>query len=118
MMRMIEKFVRNLKNNNDKVAYKINSLEITYKDLAEKAEKLAKSLKCQGTSPVILYGHKSINMVVSIIACLIAKRAYVPVDVYTPLDRIKKIIKLTNSDFADGYALLKKGKKQFIKIVK
>ena len=37
-------------------------------------------------------------MVVSIIACLIAKRAYVPIDVYTPLDRIKKIIKLTNSD--------------------
>lgn len=94
---MLNKFEKIVENNAEKIAYKINNEKITYQNLWQSANKLAKSLKAQGESPVILYGHKSINMVISIIACLMAKRAYVPIDLHTPMDRIYKIIKLTNS---------------------
>ena len=62
-----------------------------------KVSELADNLKKQGNSPVIVYGHKSINQFVSILACLIAKRSYIPIDLCTPLNRIKEIIKSSNA---------------------
>ena len=94
---MLNKLFKVFENNEEKVAYKINSDEITYGELLVKSSKLAKSLKCQGISPVIVYGHKSTDMVISIIACLIANRAYIPIDLNVPDERIKKIIKITDS---------------------
>lgn len=95
---MIEKLLQIAKKNKEKIVYKIESDEITYGELLKKAEELAKSLENQGISPVIIYGHKQINMLVSIVACLIAKRAYVPVDTYMPKERIGEIIKLSNAN--------------------
>lgn len=95
---MIEKLLQIAKKNKEKIVYKIESDEITYGELLKKAEELAKSLENQGISPVIIYGHKQISMLVSIVACLIAKRAYVPVDTYMPKERIYEIIKLSNAN--------------------
>lgn len=95
---MIEKLLQIAKKNKEKIVYKIESDEITYGELLKRAEELAKSLENQGMSPVIIYGHKQISMLVSIVACLIAKRAYVPVDTYMPKERIYEIIKLSNAN--------------------
>lgn len=89
---MLKKLNKIVQTNKDKIAYKINNNSISYGELFEKATTLSYSLIEQGVSPVVLYGHKSIDMVISIIACLISKRAYVPIDIYTPIERINKII--------------------------
>ena len=81
----------------DRIAYKNNDSSITYSELWNSACKYADYLKRQGTSPVIIYGDKEIDMVVSIISCILAKRAYVPLGNCTPLSRLKKIIDITES---------------------
>ena len=95
---MLERLKKIVQANKDRVAYKINNDSISYSKLFERATSLSNALTSQGTSPVILYGHKSVDMVISIIACLIAKRAYVPIDIYTPMERICKIIKQSKTD--------------------
>ncbi|MCT4582114.1 MAG: AMP-binding protein [Flavobacteriales bacterium] len=42
-------------------------------------------------TPVIIYGHKSANMLVAIYALMKLKITYIPVDVIYPLERIEKI---------------------------
>lgn len=42
--------------------------------------------------PVILYGHKSPNMLVAIMACAKAGHAYAPIDTVYPADRVANII--------------------------
>ena len=59
--------------------------------------KLAMALENEGIEPVIIYGHKSVRMLISILACLFANRAYVPVDLYLPVERINKIINQTKN---------------------
>ena len=81
----------------DRIAYKNNDSSITYSELWNSACKYADYLKRQGTSPVIIYGDKEIDMVVSIISCILAKRAYVPLGNCTPLSRLKKMIDITES---------------------
>ena len=92
MIDFIEKIKNNVINNENKIAYSINNQNITYKNLWSLSLKYSKYLIKQGNAPVILYGHKGVNMVVSIIACLLAKRTYIPIDLCTPKYRIKKII--------------------------
>lgn len=89
---MLEKIV---KSNKNLIAYKINDKELSYKELIDRAEHYGELLMKQGQSPVILYGHKDIDMFVSFFACIYSKRAYIPIDLCTPIDRIKKIIKST-----------------------
>lgn len=90
----IEKIV---KTNPNKIAYKVNDKCITYKELWSSACESAELLKKQGNSPVVIYGDKNINVIISILACIIANRTYVPVGLCTPLYRVKQIIQLTNS---------------------
>lgn len=97
MFKLLENLKNNVYKNPNRIAYKINNEKITYKRLWNEANNLAESLISQGNSPVIIYGHKSIEMIVSILACLISNRAYVPVDVYNPISRIKEIIQSTKA---------------------
>ena len=95
-----EKFkeiIRNVLNKyHDRVFYILNEEFITYGELLKRADRLSLYLRGDD-SPVIVYGHKSIDMVVSFIGCILAGRSYIPVDIFTPLDRIDKIIELSNS---------------------
>ena len=52
---MLKKILNILKDNGDKTLYKINNNSITYGECYQKVIELAKSLKKQGTLPVILY---------------------------------------------------------------
>lgn len=92
MFRKLNNFIKIVENNKSKIAYKVNNDSITYYELWNKSNELAKSLKAEGTSPILIYGHKSINMFISIIACLIANRTYIPIDRNIPKDRIEKIV--------------------------
>ena len=51
----------------------------------------------QGNGAVVVFGHKSVDMIVSMLACLFAKRIYVPVGNFTPIDRIQKTVGLSNA---------------------
>lgn len=86
-----------VKKNPNRIAYKVGDQSITYGELWTCAKERSEFLKCQGSSPVIIYGNKELNVVKSILSCLLAKRPYVPVGICTPLTRLKKIIDITNS---------------------
>lgn len=47
--------------------------------------------------PIVVYGHKHPMMLVYFLACVKSGRAYCPVDVNTPLDRIEDIIETVQS---------------------
>ena len=94
---MIEKIKKQVEKNPNKIFYKNNNNFITYLELWKQASFYSKYLKKQGDSPVIIYGNKEAFVVISMVACLLANRSYVPVAMFTPLDRLKKIIKLTKS---------------------
>lgn len=82
----------------DKIAYKVRNSSITYCELWDQACLYAKHLQVQGSSPVLLYGQKEVDVIISIMACLMAHRAYVPISYSTPLSRIIKIAGLTGSN--------------------
>ena len=84
------------KNNPNLVAYEINNESITYEELFNKANYYSNYIK--GYNNIIIYGDKSINYLITIMSCLIAKRTYIPINKNTPIDRIKKIINITNSE--------------------
>lgn len=97
MLKVLKKLEEIAKSNENKIAYKESKTSITYKELWDKSNKLANSLKREGTSPVLIYGDKSANMLISIVACLIANRTYIPIDICFPIERIKTIIELSKS---------------------
>lgn len=82
----------------NRIAYQSSNDSLTYMELWIKANSLAHFLKEQGDTPVIVYGHKQKEMILSFVACLISNRPYVPIDTFTPRDRIRKIITITSSD--------------------
>lgn len=94
MISKIKKIVNKYPN---RVAYIVNNNAITYQELWNKAIKYGELLKKDGTSPVVIYGNKEINVIISILSCLIANRPYVPVGECTPIHRLKRIVELTNS---------------------
>ena len=88
---MNERLKQSILKNRDRTAYIVRDERMTYGELWERASAAAEMLKRQGTAPVLLYGHKEIAMFVSLAACILAGRTYVPVDHSTPVQRIEKI---------------------------
>lgn len=95
---MKDKLKEVLEKNQSNCFYKVNDDSLTYKELLDKSLVFSSLLKKQGDSPVIIYGHKEINVVISIISCILAGRTYIPIGLCTPVNRLKQIIKLTNSN--------------------
>ena len=95
---MIEKLKQIVLKNKDRLFYVCDNECITYYDFWEKIKYYSYYLKRQGTGPVIVYGHKSVNMLISMFSCLLAKRTYVPIDISVPRKRIEDIIRITNAD--------------------
>ena len=92
MINKIEEF-----NGNNNIVYKVKDNSITYDELYNKAKYYSDLLKREGNSPVIIYGHKSINMIISILSCLLARRCYIPIEDSMPINRIKDIIKVSKA---------------------
>ena len=83
-----------VQKNPNRVAYIVKDQSITYQELWDKAILYSGYLKRQGDGPVIIYGHKVIDVVISILSCLLAGRTYVPIGTCTPIYRLKQIISL------------------------
>ena len=96
---MLKKIKKVVDSNPNKIAYKINNDSITYKDLWNKAEYYSNLLRRQGSSPIIIYGNNSINVVVSILASIMANRAYVPINLSTPYTKNSKRVNELINDF-------------------
>lgn len=76
----------------ERIAYIVGDESITYGELRRRAEESAELLKREGSAPVIIFGGKEISMLVSLLACLISGRTYIPVDRFMPEARIEQII--------------------------
>ncbi len=79
----------------ERIAFRSRAGEISYGELWEKSGILAsviENLMFGSKNPVIVYGHKDPMMIVCFIACVRSGRAYCPVDINTPAERIAQII--------------------------
>ncbi|WP_281887483.1 non-ribosomal peptide synthetase [Paenibacillus sp. YYML68] len=75
----------------DQVAVLFEDEQLTYRELNERANRLARTLRAEGVKPdqkVVLVAERSMEMMVAIFAILKAGGAYVPVDPEYPEDRI------------------------------
>ncbi|MFA5659303.1 MAG: AMP-binding protein [Oscillospiraceae bacterium] len=86
-----------LKSGKDK-AYICLDDSITYDELKKGVSALADYLKTGVNMPVMIYGHKSSLMYISILACISAKRTYIPCDVSMPDFRISQILKKSGAN--------------------
>lgn len=78
----------------DQAAIRTSFGEITYSELWEKSNGLAAYLEerlGENKEPIIVYGHKDPLMIVCFLACVKSGRAYCPVDLSMPKNRIEEI---------------------------
>ena len=85
-----------LEINPNKLAVIGDDFELTWAEFKTQVDALCSYLKQKGLenldSPVILYGHKSANMMVVAYAMMQLKIPYIPIDLIYPEERVLKII--------------------------
>ncbi|WBW99495.1 non-ribosomal peptide synthetase [Oceanirhabdus sp. W0125-5] len=94
-----ELFEEQLENNSDKIAIVCEERKITYEELNNKANQLAKLLREEGVRPDTIVGvlaERSIEMIVAILAILKAGGAYLPIDIEYPEERINYMLSDSN----------------------
>ena len=94
---MIDILKNSFERNADKVAFRTDSEEITYKDLWTISKRYAYSLT-ESERPVIVKGGKQIHMLAGFIACLMCSRAYIPCDEDIPPIRLKYLKDISGAD--------------------
>jgi len=80
----------------DAVALEFCGSKLTYKELNDKAQRLALYLQTQGAGPDVPVGfclERSFDMVISVLGILKSGSAYIPIDPSFPDDRISFILK-------------------------
>ncbi len=90
-----ELFEEQVKKTPDNIAVIYKDKKVTYKELEEKSNQIARALKEKGLKRQELVGimfERSIDMIASIIGTLKAGGAYVPIDGNYPINRIKAIL--------------------------
>lgn len=82
--------------NTDRIALKCNEENLSYKDLDKYSEAIAvylKELYQEENTPIVIYGNKENLIMACMIAALKSGRAYVPLDISFPLDRVFEVTK-------------------------
>ncbi|MGO1820499.1 non-ribosomal peptide synthetase, partial [Senegalia sp. (in: firmicutes)] len=90
-----ELFEETVKKNPQKIAVVDGNINLTYQELNNKANHLAKKLRVMGIIPgerVVLLTERNADMMVGIYAVIKAGGAYVPIDPSYPLERQKYVI--------------------------
>ena len=85
----------------NKIAISTENDSITYKDLIDKVDNLSSRLQNEfkfKKNLVAIYQTRSINLIISILALLKCKIAYLPVDTSIPLKRVESIIQDSEPD--------------------
>lgn len=86
----------------DKLAVIGSDFELTWEQFQQEVNSLCEEFNANNikpSHPVIIYGHKSANMMVAIYAMMKLEITYIPVDESYPLERINKILKSSKSQF-------------------
>ncbi len=86
----------------DKIAYKHFNETISHKQLKESSDALACFLIDElgnDKAPIIVYGHKQIEMIICFLACQKSGHPYVPVEFSLPATRINDIIQNSGTRF-------------------
>lgn len=99
-MSVLEKIFTVVKDDPEKTAFMSVSGKLTYEKLWEKSGRLASyidEIAGENRDPVVVYGHKSPYMPVCFLACVRSGRAYCPVDVSMPEERIRDVTVKTGS---------------------
>ncbi|GAA5819266.1 MAG: Condensation domain of nonribosomal peptide synthetases [Methanobrevibacter sp. CfCl-M3] len=93
---IIDIFNHQVKNNKNKIAIVFNDVELTYKELNQKANKIANYLlsnhKITADTLIPLFLSRSEYMVIAILAVLKTGAAYVPISPSFPKNRVKHIL--------------------------
>ena len=71
----------------------LNWFDFQKKVIAKK--EILQTLNIPKGHPIIIYGHKQLDMVISVVACIMLELPYIPIDVVVPIDRIEKIKNIT-----------------------
>ena len=91
-------------DNADRTAVKVGAETISYAELWRRAEEVGDFLRRQGTSPVVLRGEHCIDEMTALAACLLARRAYVPVGAHVPEGRFREILSATGATLVLTFA--------------
>ncbi|MCU0534803.1 MAG: amino acid adenylation domain-containing protein [Hydrococcus sp. Prado102] len=79
----------------DAVAVIFGERQLTYRELNEKANQLARYLKELGVKPDVLVGvylERSLDLIIALVAILKAGGAYLPLDISYPSDRLRLMV--------------------------
>jgi acyl-CoA synthetase (AMP-forming)/AMP-acid ligase II len=99
-MDIIERVDRAGQDYPDKIAHISNDRTLTYAELAEKSDAIARHLaeKFPGDfSPVAISGHKEPEMLIGFLGAVKSGRPYVPIDVSIPAERAARIVQNSGS---------------------
>lgn len=78
----------------DKAALVYRDTTLTYKELKEKSDALASYIihtLGRDKTPIIVYGHKQIEMIICFLACTKSGHSYIPIDTSFPKERVREI---------------------------
>ena len=92
----VRKMLDAAEKNPEKTAYIYGEQSITFRQLKNGAMSVAAHIENE-FSPVVIYGHKSPLYIISVFACLICGRTYIPCDVSCPNERLADIIRLSGA---------------------
>jgi len=84
----------------DKLAVSGSNRDLSWREFKEEVKKQKKKILSYNLPqghPIIIYGHKEVEFIVNIVACMSLKMPYIPVDTIYPKERVKKIINITKS---------------------
>ncbi|SFE91411.1 non-ribosomal peptide synthase domain TIGR01720/amino acid adenylation domain-containing protein [Chitinophaga sp. CF118] len=96
----VHAFEEQVKNTPDALALKYETLELSYRQLDERANRVAHYLKLQGIQPdsmVPICMDRSLEMIIGVVGVWKAGGAYVPIDPKFPQDRISYMLEDCNA---------------------
>ena len=102
IMNILNNIKKTAENDGDRLVFHSRDGSITYRELWEQSGRLAAWLNEHADAdrrPVPVYGHKSPFMLVCFLACTRSGRAYCPLDINMPQERIDEIIQTVGSRF-------------------
>ena len=92
--------------NSENIAIVHRDERLSFRSLWRRSEALARQMEtiCKGRAPVLIYGNKESDIVSVMLAALKTGRAYVPVDVSFPPERLLKIAAATESELLVNFS--------------
>lgn len=92
--------------NSDETAIIYRENKVTFKDLWKKSEHVANYIlnTCKTNAPILIYGNKETDIIIVMIAALKTGRAYSPIDVTYPPERVYKIAQKTDTELVFNFS--------------